>query len=65
MFSLWYFSHWSPRFGLRNLCFAYMVFKTEIEQLKARVLLESIAGSTSCEDNTKMMSLFRLDTITL
>ena len=68
MFSLWYFplySHWSPRFGLRSFCFAYMVFKTEIELLRAAVSLENIAENVSCEDNMKMTSPFRLDSITL
>ena len=68
MFSLRYFalySHWSPRFGQSGLCFAYMVFIAEIEQLKATVLLESIAWNISCEDNTEMKSPFRLDPITL
>ena len=46
------------------ICFAYMVFKTVIEQLKATASLENIAGYISCEDNTKMTSRFRLDTIT-
>ena len=53
------------RFGLHSLCTAYMVFKTEIEQFKATVSLENIAGNISYEDNTKMTSPFRLDTITL
>ena len=68
MVSLWYFlvySHWTPRFGLRSLCSAYMVFKTEIEQLKATVSLENIAGNISFEDKTKMTSPFRLDIMTL
>ena len=68
MFSLWYFSlysHWSPRFGLRSWCFAYMVFKTEIKQLKATVWMENIVGNISCEGNTKMTSPLCLDAITL
>ena len=36
-----------------------MVFKTEIEQLKATVSLENIVGNISPEDNTKMTSSFR------
>ena len=68
MFLLWFFSlysHWSPRLGQRSLCFTYMVFNTEIEQLKATVSLKDIAENIFCEDNTKMTSPFRLDTITL
>ena len=42
-----------------------MVFKTKIEQLKTAVSLENIVGNTSYEDDMEMMSLFRLDTITL
>ena len=42
-----------------------MVFKTEIEQLKATVSLEIIAEDISSEDNMKMTSSFRLDTNTL
>ena len=42
-----------------------MVFKTGIEQLKATVSMENIAGNISYEDNTKMTSPFRLVTITL
>ena len=46
-------------------CFSYMIFKTEIVHLKATVSSENIAGNISCEVNTEMMSLFRLDTIRL
>ena len=46
-------------------CFAYMDFKTKIEQLKTTVSLENIVGNISCEDDTEMTSPFRLDTITL
>ena len=39
-----------------------MVLGTEIEQLKATVSLENIAGNISCEYNTKKTPPFGLDT---
>lgn len=45
--------------------FAFIIFKRKIEQLKMAVSLENIAGSISCENNTKMTSYFRCDTITV
>ena len=64
MFSLGYFllySHWSPCFDLCSLCFAHMVYKTEIELLKTTVALKYIAENISCEDDRKMMATFPLD----
>ena len=54
-----------PVFWPARFMFCIMFFKTEIEQLRSTISLENVAGNISCEDNTKMTSPFRLDTITL
>ena len=54
-----------PVFWPAWFIFYIMFSKTEIEQLRSTVSLENVEGNISCESNTKMTSLCRLDTNTL
>ena len=54
-----------PAFWPAQFMFCIIFSKAEIEQLRLTVSLENVERNISCESNTKMTSLFRLDTNTL